>query len=55
MSIHDISDGGLITSLIEMAIGGWGGMEVQIPLNNKSCDRPEYIPLFSELFNEECG
>lgn len=55
MSIHDISDGGLITCLIEMSIGGWGGIEVHFPFQNKSSVSPEYLPLFSEVFNEEIG
>ncbi|KAB7505070.1 Phosphoribosylformylglycinamidine synthase, partial [Armadillidium nasatum] len=55
LSIHDISDGGLITCLIEMSIGGWGGIEVHIPFQNKSSVSPEYLPLFSEVFNEEIG
>jgi len=46
-SAHDISDGGLITALIESAIVGTHrfGFDVQLPLNG--------IPLYKILFGEE--
>lgn len=31
LAIHDISDGGLVTCLLEMAIAGWGGLAVDLP------------------------
>lgn len=43
---HDISDGGLVTCVLEMAFGGLSGLEVNLPLSDD--------PL-SSLFAEEVG
>lgn len=43
---HDVSDGGLITCLLEMAFGGLSGLDVELP---KSSD-----PM-ATLFAEEVG
>ncbi|KAH8349013.1 hypothetical protein KR084_010343 [Drosophila pseudotakahashii] len=58
---HDVSDGGLIVCLLEMAIGGLSGLRVNLSeplakLNNydaavKKLNRPELALLFAE----ECG
>jgi len=46
LSGHDRSDGGLITTLLEMAFAGDLGIEVDIP---------EGVDRFAALFNEELG
>ncbi|XP_070855529.1 phosphoribosylformylglycinamidine synthase isoform X4 [Drosophila suzukii] len=58
---HDVSDGGLIVCLLEMAIGGLSGLRVELsePLKSlksydaavEKLDRPELALLFAE----ECG
>jgi phosphoribosylformylglycinamidine synthase len=45
VSLHDRSDGGLVTTLVEMAIGGGFGIEVET-------SGPEALPYY---FNEELG
>ncbi|KAH8281203.1 hypothetical protein KR044_001905 [Drosophila immigrans] len=57
LSGHDISDGGLVVCLIEMAIGGLSG--IQVDLNEST---PAHISTskqigadISLLFSEECG
>uniref|UniRef100_A0A170Z574 Phosphoribosylformylglycinamidine synthase n=2 Tax=Triatoma infestans TaxID=30076 RepID=A0A170Z574_TRIIF len=47
LSGHDVSDGGMITTLIEMAIGGISGFQVQLPVDEKECH--------GMLFGEEAG
>jgi phosphoribosylformylglycinamidine synthase len=52
---HDISDGGLLTCLVEMAIGGLSGIKVDLSkafdsINTKASDKNLAI-----LFAEECG
>jgi len=47
LSGHDISDGGTVTALAEMAMSGNCGMEINLPLS-------EYGPL-KRLFSEEAG
>ncbi|XP_067907410.1 phosphoribosylformylglycinamidine synthase isoform X2 [Heterodontus francisci] len=44
---HDVSDGGLVTCLLEMAIAGNCGMELDIPNNN--------VSVIELLFSEELG
>lgn len=44
---HDVSDGGLFTCLIEMAISGVCGMRLYLPTDGKSA--------VEILFSEECG
>jgi len=46
LACHDRSDGGLITTLVEMVIAGNCGMSIQLP------DEEETIP---QLFSEELG
>ena len=54
LSIHDISDGGLATCLIEMAIGGMAGIDVDIP--QAEGEVTESVPVaLREAFNEEIG
>lgn len=51
LSGHDISDGGLITCLLEMAFGGYCGFNVELSkINNSSC-----VNNLEILFAEECG
>ncbi|KIP04614.1 hypothetical protein PHLGIDRAFT_75654 [Phlebiopsis gigantea 11061_1 CR5-6] len=50
LSYHDRSDGGLFTTLVEMAFAGRTG--VDISLDKVLSDGQDYIPL---LFNEELG
>ncbi len=47
LSGHDISDGGLITALIEMAMAGNCGIDIDIPSQGKNN--------FEQLFAEEAG
>jgi phosphoribosylformylglycinamidine synthase len=48
LSMHDISEGGLITSVFEMCVGG--NMGADINLTKIKNDRPDYV-----LFNETAG
>ncbi len=50
MSGHDISDGGLITCAVEMAISGLCG--INIHLSDKLSDFGSAVEI---MFNEECG
>ncbi|SGZ39696.1 probable Phosphoribosylformylglycinamidine synthase [Hanseniaspora guilliermondii] len=47
-SYHDISDGGLITTLLEMAFTSRCGIDLDLPINDQG-------ELISYLFNEELG
>lgn len=47
LAYHDISDGGLIVTLLEMAFAGRSGLDVE--LKDKTSD------VFTALFNEELG
>jgi phosphoribosylformylglycinamidine synthase len=47
---HDRSDGGLITTLLEMAFAGNCGIEVNLPAENAHCSDP-----IAALFSEEAG
>ncbi|XP_055709547.1 phosphoribosylformylglycinamidine synthase [Phlebotomus papatasi] len=49
---HDISDGGLIVCVLEMAFGGLCGLNVDISSIFKSHSHSNHIPI---LFAEECG
>jgi len=51
LSGHDISDGGLITCLLEMAFGGYCGFNVDL---NKIKDASSKN-IIDILFAEECG
>ena len=44
---HDISDGGLVTTLIEMAMAGNCGIDIDLPSSGDS--------IISQLFSEEAG
>ena len=46
LAYHDRSDGGLITTLLEMAFAARCGLEIDVPPDRK---------VLSYLFNEECG
>lgn len=52
LAYHDISDGGLFTSLVEMCIAGRCGMNVMLDEICKSKDTADVI---STIFNEELG
>ena len=47
LAYHDRSDGGLFTTLIEMAFAGHCGLDIQLP--------PERGPALAQLFCEELG
>ncbi|GAB0086136.1 Phosphoribosylformylglycinamidine synthase [Sergentomyia squamirostris] len=49
---HDVSDGGLIVCVLEMAIGGLCGLNLDISSVFKGQSHPNHIPI---LFAEECG
>uniref|UniRef100_A0A1L8DXU7 Phosphoribosylformylglycinamidine synthase n=1 Tax=Nyssomyia neivai TaxID=330878 RepID=A0A1L8DXU7_9DIPT len=49
---HDVSDGGLIVCILEMAFGGLSGLNVDISGILRSQSHPNHIPI---LFAEECG
>uniref|UniRef100_A0A6B2EE34 Phosphoribosylformylglycinamidine synthase n=1 Tax=Phlebotomus kandelakii TaxID=1109342 RepID=A0A6B2EE34_9DIPT len=49
---HDVSDGGLIVCVLEMAFGGLCGLNVDISSVFKGHSHPNHIPI---LFAEECG
>eukprot|EP00879_Flechtneria_rotunda_P005989 GHRR01006298.1.p1 GENE.GHRR01006298.1~~GHRR01006298.1.p1 ORF type:complete len:1281 (+),score=448.03 GHRR01006298.1:710-4552(+) len=50
---HDISDGGIVTTLLEMAFAGDCGISVDLPQSTESAF-PE-LALYSALFSEELG
>lgn len=51
LSGHDISDGGFITCLLEMAFGGYCGLHVDLnKIEHASC-----VNNIEILFSEECG
>lgn len=58
---HDISDGGLIVCLLEMAIGGLCGLKVDLTSTVQSIDAKQFVSNgieaagLSVLFAEECG
>ena len=52
LAYHDVSDGGLITCLIEMCIAGRCGLNIMLDALCKSADTADVI---STLFNEELG
>ncbi|XP_065207365.1 phosphoribosylformylglycinamidine synthase [Planococcus citri] len=47
LSGHDISDGGFITTVIEMALAGMSGVKISIPKSTSD--------IVTDLFVEECG
>eukprot|EP00737_Agarophyton_chilense_P003176 gb/GEZJ01003686.1/.p1 GENE.gb/GEZJ01003686.1/~~gb/GEZJ01003686.1/.p1 ORF type:complete len:1455 (-),score=231.88 gb/GEZJ01003686.1/:2637-6386(-) len=49
LSCHDVSDGGLITALLEMAFGGNCGLDVAVDSESLGCDT------VAALFAEELG
>ncbi|XP_059618508.1 phosphoribosylformylglycinamidine synthase [Phlebotomus argentipes] len=49
---HDVSDGGLLVCVLEMAFGGMCGLNVDISSIFKGHSHSNYIPI---LFAEECG
>lgn len=49
LSGHDISDGGLITCLLEMAIASNFGMKIDLAIDEQNSNLMDY------LFAEECG
>jgi len=51
LSGHDISDGGLITCLLEMAFGGYCGFHVDL----NTIKHTSYVNNIEILFAEECG
>nr|XP_053650761.1 phosphoribosylformylglycinamidine synthase-like [Cherax quadricarinatus] len=57
LALHDVSDGGLVTCLLEMAIAGWAGFMVDLPPPPaplpSAMDRAP--PLLAALFSEEVG
>ncbi|XP_066960633.1 phosphoribosylformylglycinamidine synthase isoform X1 [Macrobrachium rosenbergii] len=57
LSLHDVSDGGLITCLVEMGISGWGGFTVNVPPAPAppSSFKDNLPPILSALFSEEVG
>lgn len=57
MSLHDISDGGLATCLLEMSVAGWAGMDVDIPPAPAppSTTTDQVQPILAALFSEEIG
>ncbi|MFK5984721.1 MAG: phosphoribosylformylglycinamidine synthase [Pseudomonadota bacterium] len=50
LAYHDISDGGLLVCLLEMAFAGHCGLTINL---DKSCKQPENI--LATLFSEEAG
>lgn len=57
LAIHDISDGGLVTCLLEMAIAGWGGLAVDLPPAPapSPTSQDKVPPTLAALFSEEVG
>jgi phosphoribosylformylglycinamidine synthase len=51
---HDISDGGLLVCLLEMAIGGMCGLQVNIPVSSLEVAEGTDATL-AALYAEECG
>lgn len=57
LALHDISDGGLVTCLLEMCVAGWGGASVDLPPapapTHSATDKVP--PILAALFSEEVG
>ncbi|XP_042234579.1 phosphoribosylformylglycinamidine synthase-like isoform X2 [Homarus americanus] len=57
LALHDVSDGGLVTCLLEMGVSGWCGMKVDVPPApappKSSTD--QVPPTLAALFGEEVG
>ena len=49
---HDVSDGGLLTAVVEMMFAGRCGMEVML---DELCASPSLVGVMETLFNEELG
>jgi len=54
LAYHDRSDGGLLTTLVEMAFAGHCGLEIQLPQDDAAATRRQ-IKGSATLFNEELG
>lgn len=50
---HDISDGGIVVALLEMAFAGNCGLRVSLQTSDKM--QSMGLPLFETLFAEELG
>lgn len=50
---HDVSDGGLVTTVLEMAFAGNTGVSVDVPLPSHAADKA--AGAFASLFAEELG
>lgn len=57
LALHDISDGGLVTCLLEMCVAGWGGASVDVPPPPAppSTATDHTPPILAALFSEEIG
>ncbi|XP_063883180.1 phosphoribosylformylglycinamidine synthase-like isoform X3 [Scylla paramamosain] len=57
LALHDISDGGLLTCLLEMCVAGWGGASVDVPPPPAppSTATDKAPPTLAALFSEEVG
>ncbi|KAK4294206.1 hypothetical protein Pmani_033146 [Petrolisthes manimaculis] len=57
LSLHDVSDGGLATCLLEMSVAGWAGLDVDIPPTPapSSTATDQVRPILAALFSEEVG
>ena len=51
---HDVSDGGLIVALLEMAFAGNCGFELILP-TNEALHLSDNVPIKNILFSEELG
>lgn len=57
LALHDVSDGGLLTCLLEMCVAGWGGASVDVPPPPAppSTATDKAPPTLAALFSEEVG
>ncbi|KAG0714982.1 Phosphoribosylformylglycinamidine synthase [Chionoecetes opilio] len=57
LALHDVSDGGLLTCLLEMCVAGWGGASVDVPPPPAppSTATDQAPPTLAALFSEEVG
>lgn len=57
LALHDVSDGGLVTCLLEMGVAGWCGMKVDVPppAAPPITSRDQVPPTLAALFSEEVG
>jgi phosphoribosylformylglycinamidine synthase len=55
LAYHDRSDGGLLTTIVEMAFAGHTGIDLELKVGAVVPNRPELDSTLAQLFSEELG